>query len=106
MQITTSGPLLGQLPHMSRSNCANAINMRLGSYWPMEITRETQLAEIDAGIKRLGITQHKLENEAKVLVGTIKDLRRRGKRPLDAAKWERIKSVLSRGIRQEAIYTA
>jgi hypothetical protein len=65
-----------------------------GMFPHMEITRETQLKIIYDGIKRLGITRHRLEKVAKVPIGTIKDLER-GKRAMMADKWQKIQNVVA-----------
>lgn len=70
----------------------------------MEITRDSQLSDIDAGLKRIGITQHRLEILSKVPVGTIKDLRR-GKRAMEAGKWQRICAILNQGLSKGNLYT-
>lgn len=64
----------------------------------MEMTRENQIAAIDAGIKRLGINQHRLEVLAGLKVGTIKDLRRGKTTILRADKWQKITNVISEDV--------
>lgn len=74
---------------MSRGNTANAKITKLWDIPPMEITREYQLKVIDSGIKRLGTSRNAFEKNAGVAKGSIKELHR-GKRPMDAGKWQKI----------------
>lgn len=67
----------------------------------MEITREIQIKAIDEGIKELGITQHRLEKQAGIAIGTINDLRRGKTHILRADKWSKICAVIGDGFTKE-----
>lgn len=60
----------------------------------MEITREYQIAAIDEGQQRLGISANALEIKAGLKQGTINDLRRGKTQVLRADKWHKLVRAL------------
>jgi hypothetical protein len=93
----TYEPMLRKFPNSVKGNSHNEFGKHLGFIPQMEttqeITRETQLARIDEGLKRLGTNAHAFEKKAGLNPGSINDLRR-GKRPMDAGKWKKICDTL------------
>lgn len=61
----------------------------------MEITRDYQLRYIAEGLKSLGITQHALEKQSGLEVGTIKDFKRGRTHIMRADKWQKICNVIT-----------
>lgn len=79
---------------MSRGNTPIAKSSGIWDISPMDITREYQLKMIGEAIQRLRTNKNALEKTARIPQGSIKELDR-GKRPMDAGKWQKIMSVIS-----------